>query len=225
MKKLLTTIAAISTISSFGFAHAENFNGGDWYVSVNAIWAFVPDSDASYQFTGTNSPSRSEKAAEWDGGFGIAAAVGYDLFQGNNFRTRADVELAYRKLGLEENSVPFGIDIGSGDTFTLMANGYVEFPLQQTGITPYIGLGAGMAFVDIGGAKGTDTVFAWKAIAGLGYSLSEYTEVFAEYNYLVLDDIEYSAKASGDFGISLGDRGNFLQHRSHNVAAGVRFRF
>ncbi len=55
--------------------------------------------------------------------------------------------------------------------------------------------------------------------------LSEYTEVFAEYNYLVLDDIEYSASASSAGGFSLGDSGNFLQHRSHNAAAGVRFRF
>ncbi len=167
MKKLLTTVAAIW---AFGFAHAENFNGGDWYVSVNAIWASVPDSDATYQFTGSNTPSRATNKVDWDGGFGIAAAVGYDLFQGNNFRTRADIELAYRKLGLDENTVPFGFDIGSADTFTLMANGYLEFPLQQTGITPYVGLGAGMAFVDIGGAKSTDTVFAWKGIAGLGYS-------------------------------------------------------
>ncbi len=207
----------MAAISAFGFAHAENFNGGDWYVSVSGIWASVPDSDVSYQLSGQSSPSRTEKKAEWDGGFGIAASVGYDLFQGNNIRTRADLELAYRKLGLDENTVPFAKDVSSADTFTMMANGYLEFPLQQTGISPYVGLGAGMAVVDIGGAKGDDTVFAWKAIAGLGYSLSEYTEVFGEYNYLVLDDIEYSSL--------LNNQNNFLQHRSHNLAAGVRFRF
>ncbi len=214
MKKLLTTLVMAS---AFSFAHAENFNGGDWYVGVNGIWASVPDSDASYKPSGAISTSRTDGTVEWDGGFGIAVAIGRDLFQGNNLRTRADLELAYRKFGLQENTVAFGTDIDSGDTFTVLANGYLEFPLQQTGITPYIGAGAGMAFVDIGGGKSTDTVFAWKAIAGLGYSLSEYTEIFAEYNYLILDDIEYSSALGGD--------GNFLENKSHNIAAGIRFRF
>lgn len=216
MKKLLISVAAITALS-MGAAHAENTLVGNYYAGISAFWSSIPDSDVVYNATSSfSSPDRVHDEAEWDGSFGMSGFVGYKLWQGNNLRTRIEGEVGYHKLDLDKDSIDDALDIDGGSAWTFMANGYVDFPLQF-GLTPYVGLGAGMALADIGGDKGNDTVFAWQAIVGASYSLTEFSEIFAEYRYLAFDDIEFSTDAN--------DSGNFIEYASHNVGLGVRFHF
>lgn len=197
-------------------AYAENTLAGKYYAGVSGYWVSAPDSDAVYNFSNSSANAfRRDKDAQWDGSFGMNAFAGYKLWQGNNLRTRVEGEIGYRKLGLDKKSL-LATKIEGGSAFTFMANGYIDVPLQ-IGITPYVGLGAGMAMVDIGGYKGKDTVFAWQGILGASYSLTEFAEVFGEYRYVAFDDIEFSS--------SLNEKGNFLEYASHNFGAGVRFHF
>lgn len=215
MKKLFISVATIAAFG-LGAAHAENTLVGNYYAGVSAFWSSIPDSDAVYNATSTTGVNRVHDEAEWDGSFGMSGFVGYKLWQGNNLRTRIEGEIGYHKLDLEQDSIDSGLDLDGGNAWTFMANGYVDVPLQ-IGLTPYVGLGAGMALADIGGDKGHDTVFAWQAIVGASYSLTEFSEIFAEYRYLAFDDIEFSTDAN--------DSGNFIEYASHNVGLGVRFHF
>ncbi len=223
MKKLLMSIASVAALG-MGTAYAENTLTGNYYAGVSGFWTSIPDSDAVYRVT-NSSGSRVKDDAQWDGSFGMNAFVGYKLWQGNNLRTRVEGEIGYRKLDLDRDSLGYtglfgqkveGIGIDGGHAWTFMANGYVDVPLQF-GLTPYVGLGAGMAVADIGGKKGNDTVFAWQAILGASYSLTDFSEIFGEYRYVAFDDIEFSTDAS--------DSGNFLEYGSHNFGMGVRFHF
>jgi len=197
------------TLCFFLILGASSAFGGNVYLNGNLGAVWLSDSDLS-QSDGTKGK------AEYDTGFGFAAALGYDFGP-----ARAEAEVGYRihdydKVGASgQEKVNAGGDVTGWD---FMVNGYYDFE-NTTSFTPYIGGGIGAAILDSSGvnagginmSSGDDTVFAYQAIAGVAYIFAEVWAVQLEYRFFGTADPTYSGTDS--------------EYMSHNFFIGIRYDF
>jgi len=142
----------------------------------------------------------------------IAMGYGFD----NNFRT--ELELA----GRWNDAETVGSTSGTGDTTTTSGMINVLFDLDIEGdFVPYVGAGLGIANVEdngIGLVSGStisddDTVFAYQAIAGISYDLSNSISLTADYRYFATDDVSLTTAS----GVSVEQ-----EYSNHSVLVGLR---
>lgn len=164
----------------------------NWYVS-GAAWFESADGRS-----GGNSFETS-----FDTGYAFLGAAGRQF--GNGFR--AEGEFGYRNAATNKtqvNSRPeFNTD-GSMSALSFMANGYYDFDVGMK-IKPYIGGGIDGARISandmrINGsqlADDSDVVFAYQAIGGLGYGLTQNLTTFVEYRYFATLDPTFKATGAG----------------------------
>lgn len=145
-----------------------------------------------------------------DPGFGFIAAVG-NTFDG----LRGEGELAYRTNDLDKISA--GIDSaplnGEMTSLSVMGNLLVDVPLSES-VRPFLGAGIGLAQIDFdlsGVGSEDDTVFAYQAIAGIGFLLTHVTTLDLQYRYFATSDPDFEG-AKGEY-------------QSNNFFAGLRFDF
>jgi OOP family OmpA-OmpF porin len=103
--------------------------------------------------------------------------LGYD-FLGPRF----DLEVGYGRI---PNNVffPGSAVSGSAGQLNVMANAYYDFMARESRWNPYLGVGAGIAFVDSNTPLGS-TVFAWQGMAGLRYNIDSSWAVGVEARYM-----------------------------------------
>lgn len=185
-----------------------------------------------------------EGASDFDGVIGGAAnSVDTDYDAGGQFglgvgatlapNFRAEIELSYSEQDADAiffsgNGAGAEINVGGGlRTTTLFANALYDFETNGP-ITPYIGAGLGVAFVEQDLVYGPgvrvsddDTVFATQLIAGGAYDLSDSLALTADVRYRRLFDIESNrfAPTGASTGLISGDYDDF------SVNVGLRFRF
>jgi outer membrane protein OmpA-like peptidoglycan-associated protein len=114
----------------------------------------------------------------------------------NGFRLEG--ELGYRDNDFNDTEALD--DGGSITAWSLMANGYYDFNAWGM-VRPYVGLGIGVADVEVEGADlipappafadGSETAFAWQAIIGLGWAVSEQVTIDFGYRYFNVEGIEF----------------------------------
>jgi opacity protein-like surface antigen len=97
-------------------------------------------------------------------------------------------------------------DVGASDVdaMTLLANAYIDIPINNAILTPYVGAGAGYGWVD--GTAGDDSGFTYSLMAGATFDIT---------NSMALD-IGYRFR---DIHIDGPD------FEDHSATAGVLFRF
>jgi len=158
---------------------------------------------------------------DFDAGFTAGVAAGYRFAK--NFRLEA--EFSYRQhsvgnvdsLGTPSTNVSGDISAWGG-----MVNGYLDF--GEGKLSPFVGAGIGFANVNIDNAKATDTsgnlliddsdtVFAFQAMAGLSYELTEEWSITGEYRFFGTDSI--SAAGTPDD----------IEYQTHNFQIGGRYDF
>lgn len=142
----------------------------------------------------------------FDPGFGFIAAVGNE-FDG----LRGEIEMAYRTNDVDKFSSGGFSESVNGDISSLavMGNLLVDLPLSES-IRPFLGAGIGLANVDLDGDD-DDTVFAYQAIAGLGFPLTHVTTLDLQYRYFATADADFD--------------GAEIEYQTHNFFAGLRFNF
>ena len=186
MKKQAVSLMVLALVLGWGAtaAFAGPYVSGD----VGVVW--VEDSDFSYDGDDLG------VELSFDSGYGITAALGYATVldpKVDYYGYRGEVELGYRKNDTDKVSASglgsLSVD-GDASTFSLMANGYIDF-LPEQAISPFIGVGIGFANVegdidDLG--SDDDNVFAWQAIAGVGFAVSEQIKIDVQYRYFGTDD-------------------------------------
>lgn len=162
------------------------------YVAGNFGMVSVNDSTLSGNSSGELS---------FDSGFGFIAAIG-NGFDG----LRAEAEISYRTNDLD---TPVNGDISS---LAVMGNLLVDLDISES-VRPFLGAGMGLANVEIDGDSDSsdDTVFAYQAIAGIGFPLTHVTTLDLQYRYF--------ASADPDFD------GTEAEYQTHNFFAGLRFDF
>ena len=204
---------------------------GDTYLSISGLYVVPTDSDWSYSEDGGTLSTE----AKWDAGFGLLLAYGFGTEDG----LRGELEVGYRKADLDElkgisveeggvevsvDDFELGVD-GDMTTLSLMGNGIVSFGAGQ--LRPYIGAGIGLAQHDatldgqtvtldgenleIEESSGDDIVFAYQVMGGVGYEMSEGTEVRVGYRYFATGDADFD--------------GEEVSYASHNFEAGILIRF
>ncbi|MFZ5784775.1 MAG: OmpA family protein, partial [Pseudomonadota bacterium] len=109
-------------------------------------------------------------------GWAAGGKVGYD-FVG----PRAELEVGYGQIPTSAN-IPGTAIIGKVGQLTAMANLLYDFT-PASAFTPYVGAGLGVAFVDSNASLGS-TQFAWQAMAGLAYNISDSMRFQIEGRYV-----------------------------------------
>ena len=156
---------------------------------------------------------------------GGALALGYDFAPRFEVPVRVEVEYGTSEHISKTASVkvfrirfPFRAKIG---VQTLLFNTYVDIP-NSTAFTPYIGVGAGMAFLTTkGSGMGlstccTETVPAGQAGLGLSYAFNDNVSVDMGYRFVLMGDVDTSCDS-----IRLELRRNYM----HQVMLGLRVTF
>lgn len=205
MKKRIA-LMALCVFWIFGASPAV---AGNIYLNGNLGAVWLMDSDLS-QSNGTNGK------AEYDTGFGIAGALGYDFGM-----FRVEGEVGYRKNEYDKVGASGQTKVNSGGDVTgwdFMVNGYLDIE-NKTPFTPYAGGGIGAAVLDssavnaggINMSSGDDTVFAYQAIAGVAYTFAKVWMVQLEYRFFGTAEPTYSSTDS--------------EYMSNNVFIGIRYNF
>jgi len=214
-KVALAGLTALSLVTMAAEADAQQYRWPRWYLGLTGSMGFVSDADVSGAVNGT---------ASFDGpGWGAAASIGYLApLDGAFFRNmRFEFETAYRDNPVDKIAGVVGQ--GRYKSTSYMVNAFYDYDLDRKWIT-YFGAGLGMAQVELGrntvlgNTSGKDTNIAWQGLLGLGYRPDSMplTEWTFGYRYFGVSGPEYSTPTG---------KVEMDAYNSHNLEAGVKFRF
>lgn len=223
MKRSLFLATAL--IAFGGAASAQSLQDPYGFVFGGITFEGEAETDGTITPPGGNQSVDTEYDTGYNFGLGVGANITPSI--------RAEVELAYSESDADDiffsgNGDAAEVNVGGGiQITTLFANGYYDF---DTGgpITPYVGGGLGVAFVEQDLVYGPgvevnddDTVFAAQLIAGASYDLSETVALTGDVRYRRLFDIESNRRAptGASTGVVSGD------YDDVSVNVGLRFSF
>ncbi len=169
----------------------------------------------------------------YDTGYLIGGAIGRRLFR--NLRS----ELEYTFRSQDATSVVFnGNPVGNVGEFqnshSAMFNLVYDLVLGNGNFVPYIGVGAGLAFIDsrvtygtgVASLDGNDSSAAYQWMAGLAWRARPNMEAFVEYRFFEVMDPKLNR--FGGPGIGFSQNPNILlesEYQSNDIVAGLRFNF
>jgi opacity protein-like surface antigen len=195
----------------------------DWYVSVFGGAAFSQDIDYDLFQSGVQAYDGHQ---ELDTGFLVGGAIGTRLWDA----VRAEIEVSYQrnKAGdvLYDNPGNYPYDgNGYSDAIYVLGNAWYDIPVSED-IVPYLGGGAGIAFVkqdidqpdDTFGPSGRDSGFAFQLGGGVGFSLTDNIVLDVGYRFRGILNVDIA-------GQQIGDDHNNQDIYSHTVLATLRFEF
>ncbi len=197
--KLLIAAGLIAGLPAL--AHAE------WYAGLDAGANALSDSTASGSNTNLNTSS--------DWGYTVLGDVGYSFG-----KPKAEFELGYRDNGA--HAVGGGSASGDTSSLSFMVNGVYD--LLGTGKWhPFLGVGIGGANVsansvhqtNAAGYTGSDLVFAYQGIAGIGYDLTNNVMAKVQYRYFATLDPSFSYN-----GTSVT-----VPNSNHSLLVGLTYKF
>ena len=108
-------------------------------------------------------------------GWAVGGAAGYD-FVG----PRLELNVGYGQIPTSAN-IPGSAINGKVGTLSVMANALYDF-MPASVITPYLGAGLGVAFIDSNSSLGS-TQFAYQAMLGVAYNVNEQLRFSVEGRY------------------------------------------
>jgi opacity protein-like surface antigen len=195
-------------------AFAEGF-----YVGVHGGGVFLPEADTDV--TNTGQPTIAAEL-ERDPGWLAGAAAGYVWPVG----FALEGEVTYRENRLDKIAL-LGMELGlDGDehSYAALANAYYRFDTGGS-FTPYFGAGVGAAVLTLdaeaengGTFDDSETVFAYQAMAGVDYAITQHLAFGVEYRYFATAKAELSDSQAGN------TTDLDTEYRAHNVLARLIYR-
>lgn len=153
----------------------------NYYVDLRGGGSYLFDSDAEGAGAGAE--------ATFEQGYFAALALGLQWIDG----WRVEGEMSWRRNDFEELAAVAVTD-GQVEAYTASINVAYRF-LHDRSASPYLGAGAGasrLAVRDLPSGLATvdgfDVVFAWQAMAGVDFSLSDSVTLSLEYRYFETDE-------------------------------------
>ncbi|MBP6013179.1 MAG: OmpA family protein [Alphaproteobacteria bacterium] len=216
--KLRTILLAATALAAATTANAST----GWYMSLGAGANWLPDGD-----WGVTGGETSGGQTEYDTGFAVVSAVGYDWG-----RWRAEFEIAYRENDINCNSTSGNVcSLGTNTRFSdegiwefsQMVNVLYDFDLGGR-FSASVGAGVGGVLVVadplIAGFSDTrpvwdDYVVAGQLIGQVAYDLTDRWKIYADYRYMLADDAE--SQFITNFGTASWEKSD------HTVLLGLRF--
>lgn len=170
IRKALAVAATLAALPVVTQAQTLQYPG--FYVGAEGglNWMFQTNAATPFGASGTLYPST---------GWAAGGMVGYDFIG-----PRVELEGIYRSNYATVGSGPFNAFGAHKDDTAIMANVLYDFNAGGT-IVPYIGAGAGIAFVRTSalGASTDTTQFAYQAILGVGYNIDPMFRVNLDARY------------------------------------------
>lgn len=222
----MRTPLTLNAVAAAALVVATSANAQDFYGQLYGGVTFPNDPT----FSGVIGGARATVDTNLDEGFLIGGAVGLSFPTLSSLR--ADIELSYGEndidgLNFSGNGPAPEVGVGGDISYTsLLVNGYWDFDTSGP-LTPYLGAGLGVSFVDTSAIygpgvrlDGSDEVFTLQFVAGASYAISSNTALFADVRYRQFYDLSTDritpaggiASVSDDFGLT-------------SINAGVRFAF
>lgn len=182
-----------------------------FYVTGSAGLVMPRDSDLDG--TGVNT------SASLDKGWGAFLGAGYGWANG----IRGELEFGHQSVGVDSVGGAAG-STGDYKVWSAMANVLYDFRMGLP-VVPYIGAGIGVARLDLDGVgpvagssiDQAENAFAYQAMAGLGYALTEQLTASLGYKYFAVPDASSYTTGTGTSVDS--------DYASHNVLVGLRYSF
>jgi outer membrane protein OmpA-like peptidoglycan-associated protein len=179
---LLGTVAGLSILSA---ANSNAHNQG-WYVGIEAGANWIDDTDNAFR---DGTPVELD-VLSFDTGWAALGTIGYG-FERN---WRLEFEAGYRQNDIDTFFVDNAPRVGTFDEWTFMANVVYDVPLADR-LDLNIGVGAGVDFADFedsAGINDDDWNFAYQAIIGLSYELTDRLDLTLAYRYLNVDSPSFA---------------------------------
>ncbi|MCE9522400.1 MAG: outer membrane beta-barrel protein [Alphaproteobacteria bacterium] len=193
---LLGTVAALSLVA----ARDSSAKHQGWYVGIEAGANWIDDTEFAFddnffddaELAIALPPSSLSPSLNFDTGWAALGTVGYAF--DNNWRIEG--ELGFRQ---NDADVIFGgksVSAFSGELteYSAMVNVLYDIPLaEKLSLSVGAGVGADYSQFDDGaGFDDNDISFAYQAIAGLSYELTNRLDLTLTYRYLHVNSPEYS---------------------------------
>ena len=126
-------------------------------------------------------------ALAFDAGFSYEGSFGYDF--GKHFRADVSYTNTISTI-VTDHQAKFG---------SIILNGYLDFPIENTKWEPFIGLGIGSMEMDAtencdGAATSdcTDDAFTYSISGGVNYAINPSTSISAKITYMDYEDIVFT---------------------------------
>ena len=190
-----------------------------WYLrgDVGYNWGRIDGAESTAPFT---DPTENTL------GNGVVAGAGAGIktkWLRTDFTVDYTFPLDYKGTAVSTDDVTAKISAVSA-----LFNAYLDLGTWY-GFTPYIGAGAGAAYMSVsdyastatppftGNADNTQWNFAWAVMAGAGYAVAPNLIVDVGYRYIDFGDVSTASDASGDV--------TFKDIAAHEVRVGLRWTF
>ena len=251
MKRSIVRLCIVSAIVMIFAASGEAGAGqgrSGWYIGggIGANWTSQVEQAGwnldAFCYPDFSCAGRDVQGYRWNYDLDLDAGSAFEIAVGRTFNHwRLEISAAQRKNGIEQEFAGLTYLDGSPvepardpkgqsnsmarvddlTTRMLSFNAYYDFTDVFERITPYLGVGLGVAFVEIAGlhfssdykdpsnpsrdlssynsrqdADMSDTVFVGNFYAGTDYSLTEDTLLGVKLTYSLMDDFEYTGTYS-----------------------------
>ncbi|EQB15003.1 hypothetical protein L288_00595, partial [Sphingobium quisquiliarum P25] len=216
MRKLaLAAALATSALATPALARDDS-----WYIGIDSGVVLVEDQDITFtpgfDDTGALVPGGVTGTADYHKGWDGDAVIGYDF---GGFRLEA--EAAYKRAKVDLDKTGIG---GSASALSFMLNGLLDFGADD-GLQGFVGGGVGVSRAKLANdvVNDSDTGFAWQAIAGVRYPLTNNLDVSLKYRFFNQDDINLIPAYTTFAGPAGADVETKL--RTHSLLLGLAYNF
>ncbi|WP_257098866.1 outer membrane protein [Pseudovibrio flavus] len=226
MRNCKLALATLSTLIAFaGTASAADALRGSIAPSNSMyVGASIGVSALAPSPVGPADGSASAVNFEFDTGVATNVFAGFRPL--NNVRLQGELGYFAQEISKTASGLPV---TGDAAALYLLGSVYYDLPLTEK-FSPYVGVGAGAAFIDgditVGtnnpsNTKGDDNpVLIVKVSAGASYALSDSIDLFADYSYMQTPDFYLDTTLSG--GAKQIDKTDIS---AHLISAGMRYNF
>lgn len=205
-----TALALIAVVATSQTASAK-----DWYLGGSVGYNQTSDQTSE-------GPSRVVDI-DYDEGLALSSFIGFRKSENLRF----EGEFTFRRNDGEELSFnnidrPF---TGSGtESYSLLANVLYDIPTSSA-ITPYVGVGAGIGFLENDFAYGPatfqdkDTAFVYQGIIGASVPVTDRIDLFVDGRYFAATGVDFVRTSPADSGVSLDS-----EYDNYTISVGYRFK-
>ena len=208
-------LALAAALATSALATPALARDNSWYVGVDAGVMIVEDQDITFT-PGNGTVASNTVAADYHKGYDFDANIGYDF---GGFRLEA--EAAYKRAKVDLDDSGFG---GAASALSFMLNGLLDFG-PDDGLQGFVGGGVGVSRGKLANdlVNDSDTGFAWQAIAGVRYPVTNNVDVSLKYRFFNQDDIKL-IPAYTTIGGPAGSEAS-TKLRTHSLLLGLTYNF
>jgi len=211
----LTKIAVVSFTAALLTTTAAQAQDSQWYLggSIGYNQTFDQTSEGEGRLVET----------EFDGGITTTSILGYNYSD----NVRFEGEFAWRRndgSALSFNGVDRGFTAKGAESYNLVGNVFYDFE-NESSITPYIGAGAGIGFLENNFLYGPvnfedkDTAFVYQGIIGASLPITERIVGFVDARLLGSSGVEFERLSPADNGVLLDS-----EYDNFSVSVGYRWK-